>query len=183
MLGLTLISKHWTATDILLRFWLLLLIQVGPTQILGMLKIWYFLPSSSKNYIFLNWNMFLFACISTSYYWIHLNANTFGHLLMTDAFSQEMMSSTGIQISSDISTLSHNALQMVGWQWWPGTAHHLLASSSTPACSRASKRLFPVPPCKQLSSSPFLLFPEPWAYSTQTAPGNPCIPPFSQAQN
>lgn len=68
--------------------------------------------------------------------------------LMTDAFSQEKMSSGGIQLSLDILNLNHNILQLAGQQRWPVTVHLLLASSSTPpTCSKANKRLFPpLPP-------------------------------------
>jgi len=82
---------------------------------------------------------------------------------MTVACGQEKMSSGSIQPSPGVSTLNHNTLQLAGRQWWPVTAHLLLAPSSTPPFySRASKTLslLPHPTYGQLPFSPFLLYPE-----------------------
>lgn len=78
---------------------------------------------------------------------------TYSHILVTSAFSQEKISSVGVQPSADVSTLNHNVLRLVGRQWLPVTAHLLLASSfAPPFCARANMRLslLLAPTCKSL---------------------------------
>lgn len=51
---------------------------------------------------------------------------TYSHILVTSAFSQEKISSVGIQPSADVSTLNHNVLRLVGRQWWVGSGRQSL---------------------------------------------------------
>ena len=55
--------------------------------------------------------------------YICLDAVKPNHICMTVVFSQEKMSSGAIQLSQVISTLNHNALQLVGRQWRLVSAH------------------------------------------------------------
>lgn len=69
-------------------------------------------------------------------------------LIVTAAFSQEKVkrrSSSGVQPSRCVLTLSHNNLQLAGWEWWPFVTHRLRGPSLTPPSY--------LPPC----SSPPLL--------------------------